>query len=73
MIGTKHGTYIVLKQSGKDFECSNGKQVIRLSKEDIEAGNWSKGELMFNIAPVPEKVEVKVKPKAKPKRKTKKK
>jgi len=66
MIGYKFGSYIVLKQSGDKFECSNGKHVIKLFKEDIQAGNWSKGDLMFNL-PQPEKKVVPKKTTAKKK------
>ncbi len=60
MVGKKFGNYIVLKQSSDMFECSNGEQVIRLSEEDIRAGNFNNGSLMYNIAPEPVK-EIKAK------------
>ena len=71
MIGTKHGNYVVMKQSGDMFELSNGKEVIRLSESDIKKKAWSKGELMFKI-PQPEKIFVAGidKPKVKPKKKS---
>ncbi len=54
IVGTRHGDYMVLKQSGDMFELSDGKQVIKLSEADIKKKAWDKGELMYKI-PQPKK------------------
>ena len=49
--GQKHSTWMVLKPSGMGFcEVSNGKEVLKVSSEDIERGNF-KGDLMYKVAP----------------------
>ncbi len=65
--GTKHGDYIVIKQSGNDFELSDGKQVIKLSEADIKKKAWDKGELMYKIPQPKKAVKKKATTKAKKK------